>query len=121
MGTAPFPAWHQRRSLRHMLPGVCAARHATANDNGCQHMPARASRACLGAVSRLVRRTVLSGIYTIERSKEMRTRLLATAVALATVFAAPQAVAKTSAKAAAASKKHHKKHIHHAWADPELM
>ena len=52
----------------------------------------------------------------------MTTRFFAIFVALASVFAAPQGIAKSSTKAAAASKKHHKKHNKKkVWADKELM
>ena len=44
-----------------------------------------------------------------EGSNEMRTRLLITTIALASVFTVQQAVAKSSTKTADASKKHHKK------------
>ena len=49
----------------------------------------------------------------------MRTRSVVIAVALASVFAAQQAVAKSSTKAAAASKQHHEKHVKKARADKE--
>lgn len=46
----------------------------------------------------------------IERTKRMKLRFLAMAMALAGVFAAQHAVAKTSSKTAMTKKHHHKKH-----------